>query len=179
MSRCVNKRTQLKTYSTFANAKWGSAEDMLKANDQIKIDTIRHKLTVTLLNRGVKPENIKSNKTIDNSTSKAIILRVREDIKQRYKSRAKSHARSEVFDRIKEKLNEVKEIDKVELTEKGRMVKTLLVNRRMKIGEMRSLMLQVNLSELSDKFERSLLYITVRDIMTYRKASMTYRWTLV
>ena len=32
-SRCVNKRTQLKTYSSFANAKWGSVDDMIK-NDQ-------------------------------------------------------------------------------------------------------------------------------------------------
>ena len=54
-SRCVNKKTQLKTYTSFANAKWGSADDMTKANDQRKIDTIRHKITVTrLLNRGGK-----------------------------------------------------------------------------------------------------------------------------
>ena len=97
-SRCVNKRTQLKTYSTFANTKWGSVEDIMKANDQRKIDTIRHKLTVTrLLNRGVRPKNIKSNKTIDSSTSKAIITRVREDIEQRYRARTKSHAKSGVF----------------------------------------------------------------------------------
>ena len=124
------------------------------ANDQRKIDTIRHKITVTrLLNRGVKPENIKSNKSIDNSTSKAIISRVREDIEQRYKSRTKFHAKSEVFDRIKEKLNEIKETGKINLTDKGKMLKTLLVNRRMKIGEMRSLRLPVNLNELAEKYE--------------------------
>ena len=112
-----------------------------------------------LLNRGVKPEDIKANKSIDNSTSKAIISRVRDDIEQRYKSRAKSHAKSEVFDRIKEKLNEIKETDKINLKEKGKMLKTLLVNRRMKIGEMRSLRLPVNLSELAERYEKSLMYI--------------------
>ena len=153
-SRCVNKKTQLKTYATFANTKWGSVDDIIMANDQRKIDTIRHKITVTrLLNRGVKPENIKSNKSIDNSTSKAIISRVREDIEQRYKSRTKFHAKSEVFDRIKEKLNEIKETGKINLTDKGKMLKTLLVNRRMKIGEMRSLRLPVNLNELAEKYE--------------------------
>ena len=151
-SRCVNKKTQLKTYSSFANAKWGSVEDM---NDQRKIDTIQHKLTVTrLLNRGVKPENIKLNRSIDNSTSKAIITRVREDIEQRYKSRTKFHAKSDVFDRIKEKLSDLKDTDGVNLTEKGRMLKTLLVNRRMKIGEMKSLRLPVNLNELANKYEK-------------------------
>ena len=171
-SRCVNKRTQKKTYSTFANTKWGSVEDIMRANDQRKIDTIRHKQTVTrLLNRGVKPENIKSNKTIDNSTSKAIITRVRDDIEQRYKSRTKLHAKSGVFERIKEKLNEVKETDKVDLMEKGKMLKTLLTNKRMKIGEMRGLRLPVNISELADKFEGSQLYITVRDIMTFKESA--------
>ena len=161
-SRCVNQKTQLKTYSSFANAKWGSVDDMLRANDQRKIDTIRHKLTVTrLLNRGVRPENIKSNKSIDNSMSKAIISKVRDDIEQRYKSRTKFHAKSDVFDRIKDKLNELKETDRVNLMEKGKMLKTLLVNRRMKIGEMRSLRLPVNLNELSEKYEKSLMYITV------------------
>ena len=96
------------------------------------------------MNRGVKPENIKFNRTINQSTSKAIIKKVKEDIEQRYKMRSKVHARSEVFDRIKEKLNEIKETDKAELLEKGKMLKTLLNDRRMKIGEMRSLKLPVN-----------------------------------
>ena len=95
-SRCLNKRTQFKTYSSFANSKWGSVEEILKINDQRNIDTIRHKLTVTrLMNRGVKPENIKSNRSIDQSTSKAIIRKVKEDIEQRYKIRSKVHAKSE------------------------------------------------------------------------------------
>ena len=52
-SRCLNKRTQFKTYSSFANSKWGSVEEILKINNQRKIDMIRHKLTVTrLMNRG-------------------------------------------------------------------------------------------------------------------------------
>ena len=50
------------------------------------------------------------------------------------------------------------------------MLKTLLVNRRMKIGEMRSLRLPVNLSEIADKYDKSLIYITVRDIMTYKES---------
>ena len=31
-SRCLNKRTQFKTYSSFANSKWGSVEEILKIN---------------------------------------------------------------------------------------------------------------------------------------------------
>ena len=122
------------------------------------------------MNRGVKPENIKSNRSIDQNTSKAIIRKVKEDIEQRYKMRSKIHAKSEVFDRIKEKLNEIKETDKSELLEKGKMLKTLLNDRRMKIGEMRSLKLPVNMNELAAKFNKSLMYVTVRDIMTYKES---------
>ena len=169
-SRCLNKRTQFKTYSSFANSRWGSVEEILKIKDQRKIDTIRHKLIVTrLMNRGVKPENIKSNRSIDRNTSRAIIKKVKEDIEQRYRTRSKVHAKSEVFDRIKEKLNEIKEMDKSELLEKGRMLKTLLNDRKMKIGEMRSLKLPVNMNELAMKYNKSLMYVTVRDIMTYKE----------
>ena len=78
---------------------------------------------------------------------------------------SKVHARSEVFDRIKEKLNEIKETDKSELLEKGKMLKTLLNDRRM-----RSLKLSVNMNELAPKYSKSLMYITVRDIMTYKES---------
>ena len=64
----------------------------------------------------------------------------------------------------------MKETDKIDLTEKGKMLKTLLTNKKMKIGEMRSLRLPVNLNELANKFEGSQLYITVRDIMTYKES---------
>ena len=40
----------------------------------------------------------------------------------------------------------------------------------MKIGEMRSLRLPVNLNEIAAKYDKSLIYITVRDIMTYKES---------
>ena len=111
-SRCLNKKVQFRTYSSFANKRWGSEEEMEKINNQRKLDTIRHKATVTrLLGRGVKPENIKVNRAVDQSTAKAIISKVKEDLEQRYKYRSKYHAKSEVFERTKIKLNEIKETD--------------------------------------------------------------------
>ena len=166
-SRCLNKRTQFRTYSSFANKKWGSEEEVEKINIQRKLDTIRHKATVTrLLGRGVKPENIKSNRSVDKSTAKAIISKVKEDLVQRYKNRSKFHAKSEVFGRIKTKLNEIKEMDGQELTEKGKMLKELLADRKKKVGEMRSLRLPINLNEVATIYKQSLIYITMDTCQT-------------
>ena len=85
-----------------------------------------------LLWRGVKSENIKANRAVDQNTAKAIISKVKEDLEQRYKYRSKYHAKSEVFERIKIKLNEIKETNGKELTEKGKMLKELLENRKKK-----------------------------------------------
>ena len=168
-SRCMNKKTQFRTYSSFANKKWGSEEELEKINSQRKLDTIRHKATVTrLLGREVKPENIKTNRAVDQSTATAIITKVKEDLELRYKNRSKYHAKSEVFERIKIKLNEIRETDGKDLTEKGKMLKELLENRRKKIGEMRNLRLPINLNEIATKYNQSLIYITVRDIMTFK-----------
>ena len=73
-----------------------------------------------------------------------------------------------MFERIKIKLNEIKETDGKELTEKGKMLKELLENRKKKVGEMRSLRLPINLNEIATKYNQSLIYITVRDIMTFK-----------
>ena len=48
------------------------------------------------------------------------------------------------------------------------MLKELLENRRKKVGEMRSLRLPINLNEIATKYNQSLIYITVRDIMTFK-----------
>ena len=87
----------------------------------------------------------------------------------KYKNRLKFHKKSEVFERIKIKLNEIKETDRKELTEKGQMLKELLVDRKKKIGEMRSLRLPINVNEVALKYSQSLMYVTVRDIMTYKE----------
>ena len=105
---------------------------------------------------------------MDQSTASAIITKVKEDLELRYKNRSKYHAKSEVFERIKVKLNEIRETDGKELTEKGKMLKELLENRRKKKGEMRSLRLPINLNEIATKYNQSLIYITVRDIMTFK-----------
>ena len=169
-SRCLNKKTQFRTYSSFENKRWGTEEEIEKINNQRKLDTIRHKATVTrLLVRGVKPENIKANRSVDKSTANAILTKVREDLEIKYKNRSRFHAKSEVFERIKVKLNEVKEMDRKELTDKGHMLKELLVDRKKKIGEMRNLRLPININEISPRYSQSLMYVTVRDIMTYKE----------
>ena len=79
-SRCLNKKTQFRTYSSLANSKWGTEEEIEKVNNQRKLDTIRHKATVTrLLRRVVKPEYINANRSVDKSTAKAILTKVKED----------------------------------------------------------------------------------------------------
>ena len=106
---------------------------------------------------------------MDQSTARAIITKVKGDLEQKYKNRSKFHAKSEVFERIKVKLNEIKEMDRKELAEKGQMLKDLLVDSKLKIGEMRSLRLPINVNEIASKYSQSLMNITVRDIMTFKE----------
>ena len=168
-SRCAFEKIKFRTYSMFANERWGSALEKTKINELRKMDTIRHRNTVTrLLNRGIKPENIRTTGQIDKNTAEVVLEKVKNEMNLRYQNRTNYHSKSEVFGRIRNKLDEVREMDMKDLTEQGMMVKTLLTNRRKKVGEMRDLKLPINMHELAERFKESRIYITVRDLNTYK-----------
>ena len=133
------------------------------------MDTIRHKNTVMrLLNRGIKPENIRTTGQIDKNTAEVVLEKVKNEMNLRYQNKTNYHAKSEVFGRIRNKLDEIREMDMKDLTEQVVMVKTLITNRRKKVSEMRDLKLPINLHELAERFKESRIYITVRDLNTYK-----------
>ena len=168
-SRCAFEKIKFRTYSMYANGRWGSISEKTKIDEMRKMDTIRHKNTVTrLLNRGIKPENIRTTGQIDRNTAEVVLEKVKNEMKLRYQNRTNYHAKSEVFGRIRSKLDEVREMDMKDLTEQGTMVKTLLTDRRKKVGEMRDLKLPINLYEIEERFKESRIYITVRDLNTYK-----------